>query len=256
MVWWNGIVEYRQRAAIIAGVAFAHLIGLAAILSHVVEISDPPARNVLELELAELAPPPEPIPEPPAPPPEPIAEPQREPLQPVAPPAPAPAPTAPDDIPEQLRESATQPEPPSVLTQLEQGETGLVDTNQNDLASDSSEGEAVTSAQIASVLRQSECLKLKQNYEAPCPQTDPFVAAAGVAERAIPPERLFADPRYVAKTIDDIVFEQKWAKLFHTPDADLFADPEPPGAYNARRIRNGQEPLWSEEMKAGFRKKD
>ena len=81
MVWWNGIVEYRQRAAIIAGVAFAHLICLAAILSHVIEISDPPARTVLEIELAELAPPPEPI-----------AGPQSEPLQPVAPP---PAPTAP-----------------------------------------------------------------------------------------------------------------------------------------------------------------
>ena len=76
------------------------------------------------------------------------------------------------------------------------------------------------------------------------------------AKRAIPPERLFEDPRYIAKTVGDKIFEAEAAKRFLWPDADLFADPLPPGAYNARRIRNGQEPLWSQDMRDGFRKKD
>ena len=257
MAWWIGIAKYRQRAAIIAVVAFAHLIGLAAILSHVVEITDPPARTVLELELVELTPAPTPPPEPRPPAPDPIPEPPITPAPSVtAPPFQDPPPPVPDAAPEPIEESAPPPDTPSVLTQLGQSDAGVAQPAGDGLTSAAPATDTVTSAQIANVLRQANCLKLKRQDDEACPKPDPFAVAAAIAERAIPPERLFEDPRYVAKTVGDIVHEQEWAKLFHTPDADLFADPEAPGAYNARRIRNGQEPLWSEEMKAGFRKKD
>lgn len=257
MVWWTGIVEYRQRAAIIAGVAIAHLVCLAAILSHVIEINDPPPRNILEIELAELTPQPAPAPELPAAPPEPISEPPPAPADPIeARPVADPLPTDLDSTPEPPVEAALSPDAPSVLTQLDQSEAGVTETQDNTGSPATGGGETVTPAQIANILRQSECLKLKQQYDETCPKADPFLAATGVAERAIPPERLFEDPRYVAKTVGDIVHQQEWAKRFGTQDADLFTDPESPGAYNARRIRNGQEPIWSEEMRAGFRKKD
>ena len=257
MDWWIGSVEYRRRAAVIAGVAFAHLICLGAILSHMIEISDPPPRNILEIELAELTPPVEPAPQPPLPPPDPIIEPQPASAEPIeAAPVADPLPAVLEPIPDPPIETAPSQDAPSVLTQLDQSEAGRVEPHDTSGASSTIEGETVTPAQIASVLRQSECLKLKQQYDEACPKADPFIAAAGIAERAIPPERLFEDPRYVAKTVGDIVHQQEWAKRFGTQDADLFADSEAPGAYNARRIRNGQEPIWSEDMKAGFRKKD
>ena len=257
MDWWTGSAEYRRRAAIIAGVAFAHLICLGAILSHMIEISDPPPSNILEIELAELTPPTEPTPEPPLPPPTPVSEPQPASPAPIeASPVADPLPAILEPIPDPPIETAPSQDAPSVLTQLDQSEAGVTETRDNAGASGTSDGGTVTPAQIASVLRQSECLKLKQQYDESCPKADPFIAAAGIAERDIPPERLFEDPRYVAKTVGDIVHQQEWAKRFGTQDADLFADPESPGAYNARRIRNGQEPIWSEDLKAGFRKKN
>ena len=259
MVWWIGNASYRRRAAIIIAVAFVHMVGLAAMLNHQFLPAETTPRDVLEIELAELAP----VAEPPdlsveVPPPPQIEAASAPSLEPVSP---APVVTGPSETSSEVPPSPStdpepQTEPPSVLTQLDRSNLGLAQPESAGRLAEDGPAKTVTPAQIANVLKQANCLKLKQNYDEACPKTDPFIAAAGVAERAIPPERLFADPRYIAKTVDDIVAEQEWAKLFHTPDSDLFADPEPPGAYNARRIRNGQEPLWSDEMKKGFRKPD
>ena len=44
--------------------------------------------------------------------------------------------------------------------------------------------------------------------------------------------------------------------MFPGMDAALFTEGMAPGAYNAQRIRNGQDPLWDQEMIDGFRKAD
>ena len=115
----------------------------------------------------------------------------------------------------------------------------------------------VTEAQIANVLQKANCLAVKRHEEGACPPPDPFDVAAAAEERDIPPEQLYrSDPRYVAQTVDDKMFEAEAAKRFLWPDKDLFNDPMAPGAYNARRIRNGQEPTWSQDIRDGFSKED
>ena len=87
-------------------------------------------------------------------------------------------------------------------------------------------------------------------------QPDDPTAAMASAERNLPQEHLFSDPRYVEKPVSDKRFEREAAQPFHWPDQDLFNAPMGEGAYNARRIRNGQGQLWSKEMRDGFRKLD
>lgn len=261
MAWWIGNASYQRRAAIIIAVAFAHLVTLAAMLSHQFLPAEPAPRDALVIELADLLPEPD-LPDrsvESAPPPQTkvVSAPPSDPVPPTAfVETTPPSQTLAETVPPAPSEAEPQSEPPSVLTQLDRSDLGLAQPDSTRNTADAGAAETVTPAQIANVLKQATCLKLKQNHEETCPKANPFIAAAGVAERAIPAERIFGDPRYVAKTVDDIVAEQEWAKLFHTPDSDLFADPEPPGAYNARRIRNGQEPLWSDEMRKGFRKPD
>ena len=215
--------------------------------------------NILEIELAELAPEVEEIPEPTTPVTDPTpvvsneisppATPLPEPISsPPTDPAPAPAPP--------VVESQTQ----TVLTQLDDAPSGLASAPTSNTATETSpnntSGDVVTPAQVASALQQMHCVKLKRHEEGACPPPDPFAAAIANAERAIPQERLFGDPRYVAKSVSDKLFEREAAERFHWPDEDLFADPMGEGAYNARRIRNGREPLWSQEMRDGFRKSE
>ncbi|MEL6725769.1 MAG: hypothetical protein AAFP24_12180 [Pseudomonadota bacterium] len=254
MAWWNGSLAHHRRAGIVAGVTAVHVAGLAAIVSHVFQPGLTPDRNYLEVELAEIElPPAEPEPEVTiAPLPDPAPEPT-EPL-PIAPVTVAPA--VPDPSPPD--KAAPETDTQNVLTQLQQSEeSSLTSDADNEIGIKAGEGDGmVTPAQIANVLQQADCLKLKRHEEGACPEPDPFAVAIASAKRAIPPERLFADPRYVGKTVSDKIFEEEASNRFHWPDEDLFTDPMYPGAYNARRIRNGQEPLWSKEMRDGFTKRD
>ena len=253
MAWWIGILEYRRRAGIIAGVALVHFAGLAAILSHVFSPTTSPESTYLEIELAEITPPPsvpDTPPEPPAEAPEPA---QSESVETIPPPPTNQPPTASPSAPEP---SAPATDSQTVLTQLDQSDASPLTSEASGRASEAPAGEVVTAAQIATVLQQADCLKLKRHEEGACPEPDPFAVAIASAKRAIPPERLFADPRYVGKTVSDKVFEAEAANRFHWPDDDLFNDTMSPGAYNARRIRNGQDPLWSKDMRDGFKKSD
>ncbi len=253
MAWWIGILEYRRRGAIVAGVTMVHVLGLTAILSHVFQTTAPTTRSFLEIELAEIEPPPPPDPDPVL-----QSEAIEVPVQQTPEPLPSEAPPmpVPTQAPSSQEPPAVTPETQSVLTQLDQSATGTLSGQATEMPSIGESEGTVTPAQIASVLKQADCLKLKRHDEDVCPKPDPFAVAIASAERAIPPERLFGDPRYIAKTVSDKVFEEEAANRFLWPDEDLFADPMSPGAYNARRIRNGQEPLWSKEMRDGFTNRD
>lgn len=215
--------------------------------------------DILVIELAEL-------------PPE--TEATAELVVPLAEPAPTVSAEAPPSLPEPIEASSAaapdpatanepqraEPQTPTVLTQLDAASVGPAPDPSSAAAGETPSGEtsghAVTPAQIASALEQMHCLKLKRHEEGACPPPDPFAVAMAAAERDIPPERLFGDPRYIAKTVSDKIFEAEAANRFLWPDEDLFSDPLAPGAYNARRIRNGQEPLWSQDMRDGFRKSE
>lgn len=215
--------------------------------------------DVLVIELADLAPeieePPEPV--------EPLVEPK--PTVDTVPPPAVQLQIEPRSAPPQGPAPEAEPQPaesqtPTILTQLDTAPAGPAPAPNSAAAIDTPSGEtagdAVTPAQIASALGQMNCLKLKRHEEGSCPPPDPFAVAIASAERDIPPERIFGDPRYISKTVSDKVFEEEAANRFLWPDEDLFTDPMAPGAYNARRIRNGQEPLWSQEMRDGFSKSE
>ncbi|MEL6857205.1 MAG: hypothetical protein AAFO74_02390 [Pseudomonadota bacterium] len=256
--------------AIVFVVTGLHAAALAYLLAHVSEYQKLPAPFAVEIELAELEPTPKPKPKPePAPEPErrssdtesaprpividaPTADVDVTSLATPAPtdPLPPPRPPDPDPGPQALSET----EPPDVLTQLERDILLGVQTSGGQQANG---GEReVSAAQIANALQQAECLNLKRRDQGVCPPDDPFEIALAIQERGIPPERLAPDPRHLSLSVSDKIFQREAANRFHWPDADMFEDPMAPGAYNARRIRNGQEPLWSQEMRDGFRKEE
>ena len=258
MAWWSNFGRYRS-VSIVVVVTAAHGAIAAALLSQKLKPMAEFDPDILEIELAELAPeievPVEPLP--PLPEPEPIAStsippPATRPTEPSLASPPDPAPAA-EPLP-------AEPPNPTVLTQLEAIPSGPVLVPSSAATAETPPGEpsgdAVTPAQVASALAQMHCLKLKRHEEGACPPPDPFAVAIASAERDIPPERLFGDPRYISKTVSDKIFEKEAANRFLWPDEDLFTDPIAPGAYNARRIRNGQEPLWSQEMRDGFSKSE
>ena len=258
MAWWRPSARIRS-VSIATIVTAAHVVLAAILLSQKLEPMALPTPEVLDIELAEL----EPEIEVPAEPTLPL--PDQNPVIAEEIPAPAPPPAEPSPPPPSDQVPSPEPGPvetltQTVLTQLDEAPSGLATPAGGSAAAaprtDETSGDAVTPAQVASALEKMHCLKLKRHEEGACQPTDPFTAAMANAERAIPEERLFGDPRYVAKSVSDKLFEREAAERFHWPDADLFADPMGEGAYNARRIRNGQEPLWSQEMRDGFRKSD
>lgn len=239
-------------AAIVVMVTGAHIAIAALFLAHEFHSDKQIGPDVLDIELAEFEPveteTPDPI--------DPAPEPETDPAQ-TIPPKTDPAPSPPAEPP---RQPAQKPvEAPSVLTQLETAPTGQVAASAESITTGSSDqdaADAVSAGQVAAVLEKMHCLKLKRHEEGACPPPDPFEVAIAAAERDVPPESLFGDPRYISLSVSDKLFQREAANRFHWPDEDLFVDPLPPGAYNARRIRNGQEPLWSQEMRDGFRKSD
>ena len=247
MAWWKGIASARI-AWIVVTVTATHVALAAILLSFSVPAPLIADQDVLEITIADFEPPPpEPEPEPePDPEPPRVAETPQASVQ--SEPAPPPSPA--------------QPSPElDVLVQRDPADSADIASAQSptsDTPSDTPAGDGrVTPGQVANILAHANCLKLKRHEEGACPPVDPFDAAIAAAERDIPPEQLYrSDPRYVAQTVDDKMFEAEAAKRFHWHDEDLFTDPLAPGTYNARRIRNGQEPLWSQEIRDGFTKDD
>lgn len=261
---WRQISNSHRKMAIVIAVTGLHAFAAAFILSHVTEFELSPSTTAIEIELADLAPPSPPAVETPPKPEIRNEEPVMRPRQTTPSPAEASsAVTEPEPSPS-LSGQATQnaetpgpasapPSPPNtqeVLTQLEQDIWGA----QTPSGGTTPGSGGVSSAQIAAALQQAECLNLKRRTDETCPPEDPFEIALALEESAVPPERLAPDPRYVSLSVSDKIFQREAANRFHWPDADMFTDPLAAGVYNARRIRNGQEPLWSQDMRDGFRK--
>lgn len=248
---WDG-KSMRLPAATRLGVVVAfHVAILAWILTSKLLIqSQPPA--AISIELVERQTPPAPMPTPePARPLEPPPEPPDKAVSTAPPPAPVP-------VVRETPPAAITLEHPTVLTQneaaTEPGAAAPTDAASADPAAP--DAAPVTPDQIASVLRQLDCQKLTHRTPESCPYTDAFTAWAARTERATVERNTNWDRTYRSKSTIDEFYDREVRNRLHWPDQDLFADPMAPGAYTAERIRRGQEPLWSQEMRDGFRKPD
>lgn len=256
MAWWKQIAQARI-AWIVTGVTAAHLGLTALLLTATIQPKLFPDTEILEIELAELPPLPEPLieevdlqrsstsPEP----------------EPETPRLPDPVPTAPID-PEPVPDP--QPEPVvdlDVLTQLEPTEDSPIERSSapsNALGSIDGENDTITPAQMASILKQVECQKLNHKRDPDCGPKDPFeVAIASVARQSKPPPGA-PDSPFAPVSDRARLGYQTDASTFQSlqMSADLFMAPLAGGAYDAQRIRNGQEPLWSQEVQDGFRNEE
>ncbi len=248
---WVGKSAHVTAATRVGGVIAIHCALLFWALTSEIKFQTPPPTASITIELVELEPPPA------APEPEPEPEPQPEPPAdiPAAAPLPQPEPPLrePDPSPPDISDNTASEHPP-VLMQKERAT--LPDGVIPPPATTGSDVDAVTSGQIAGVLRQMECQKLTHRTSEDCPQTDPHTAWASNAARATVERNTDWDRSYRSKSTIDQFYEREVRGRLHWPDQDLFADPMPPGAYNADRIRRGEEPLWSKELRNGFRKPD
>lgn len=140
---------------------------------------------------------------------------------------------------------------PEVLVQLER-EQGQIETAKT---GGDQTADTVGSAEVAAVLRRLSCQRLTRKPNEDCPKSDPFADADARTIR----ESSAHNPRPLSFDIhmnaaEAFSAKQKQARhMFPGMDADMFVDTLPPGAYQADRIRNGQEPLWNEDMRRGFR---
>jgi hypothetical protein len=171
-------------------------------------------------------------------------------------------PAAPSPPPEITPEPA--PVQPEVLTQLtpaaapEETVPAPPAANSDPASSPSDTANTVSKTQLASVLQLTQCQKLDRETARDCPETDSFDRALALAERSQKPPEPARVTFYIERNVLEHAFSQndRAPHLFPGMDGDLFADPLPKGAYNAEQIRNGLAPLWSKEMKDGFRKPD
>lgn len=258
---WDGVSLRWQAALRIAVIAAIHLAILSWIMASkfVIQSTAPPIS--FSIEIAEVTPLPEAL----------MPEPEPEPdLLPVPPDAPSPAAvsTSPTSTPEPAPVAAPSeppaseepqttdpPQHPDVLTHDETPSGS--ETNSAAPAPSTDAGtDAVTPDQIAGVLKQIECQKLTHRIDESCPYADEFAAWTANTERATVERNTEWDRSFRSKSTIDKFYEREVRGRLHWPDEDLFADPLPPGANDAARIRRGQEPLWSKEMRDGFRKSD
>ncbi|NQY96878.1 MAG: hypothetical protein HRT82_06925 [Henriciella sp.] len=258
---WDGRFGRWKAALRIAVIAAIHLAILSWILASkfVIQSASPPIS--FSIEIAELTPlpealmpEPEPVPVlPPIPPDEP--SPAAVPTPPASTPTPArvAAPSEPPASEEQP--TADAPQHPAVLTH-DETTAGSEPNAAVPSPSTGSDSDAVTPDQIASLLKQIECQKLTHRVDESCPYADEFTAWTANTERATVERNTEWDRSFRSKSTIDKFYEREVRGRLHWPDEDLFADPLPPGANDAERIRRGQEPLWSKEMRDGFRKSD
>ena len=234
-----------QRGVWITGlVAVAHMAALSWVLSQRVGMPASPVQEFLEIDFAEL-----PSPEPETPP---LAEPAA-----VPEPDKQDAPEArPDPIPD--RSIATAPSP-KILTQLETKNAATVAPPRSEPVPAVDADQTVDPSVLAAVLQRVDCQRLSHKIDEKCPKLDPFdIAEATLARQtaAPAPNQLVGD--YGPKSMLEGFFSQRDSDPFLIPgmDGDLFTPGMAPGAYDAQRIRNGQAPLWSQEMRDGFSKQD
>lgn len=250
MAWWSWLDRYRG-ACIIAAVTAVHVIVLGTALSVALETPLPREVEYLEIEIAELAPP------------EPEIEPQIEPdteLEPmIEPPAPLPE-AAPASQPITQPQASPTTSTPSVLTQLEPSASseGISPAMPAAPTNSTTSSDVATPDQIANVLRQARCQKLQNRRDDDCDRQDPFAIAQANTERNGTPQDQAPDSPFVVLSRQERLTYQVQGSTFEKlgMTGDLFVDPLVPGAHTARRIRNGQEPLWNKDMRDGFSKSD
>ena len=168
---------------------------------------------------------------------------------------PPPAPIVASPTPTETRIETATTEPPSdgldVLTQVEVWDGGLHATTTPSIDMST----VIHADEIALVLRRAACAQLRRARDETCPRDDVFAAI----------EARTADAKHPFTILPDLplnAMEQFLARqeapghMFPGMSADLFDNPMPSGAYDAQRIRNGQEPLWSKETRDSFRIED
>lgn len=230
---WVRII--RQRRVWVTGlVALAHVALLSWVLSQSVGKSVSPGLETLDIAFAEVLPLPEPEPEPV--------------LQ-----------EAPLVVPRSSPSVAPEPSSKTVLTQLQSDTSSTAAPQTSDPAPPDGTALTVDPGALAAVLQRAECQRLSFKAEDDCPKADPFaVAEASMARQAAVPSSAQLAGNYGPKSMLEGFFSQRDNAPYLMPgmDGDLFTAGLAPGAYDAQRIRNGQAPLWSKEMRDGFRKED
>lgn len=107
---------------------------------------------------------------------------------------------------------------------------------------------------LAEALGLSFCNRLARDQSDTCPPPDPFSVAEARAEREAyarnPMEITYEAPQGRVERF--FALQKHNRHMFPGMNAHMFGDPMPPGAYDAQRIRNGQDPLWSDEKRRSF----
>ena len=229
MNWARWFVSNRTIGNV-ALVTLVHAIALSWALSFKISAPATSVPESLIIEFAETATlsPPEP----------PIVEPPREPAPEnrQAPAAPEPDITPPAENTLELDEPAS-PGPralaePEVLTQNARSDEAMTQAVEGDASG------GLSQAQVATELNLLDCQKLRDHRGDDCPDKDPFTAAATAAERDTVQPKPWADSDYINKTVMEKFLDREARARFLWPDADLFTDPMPPGAYYSQRIRD------------------
>lgn len=233
MVVWVRIIGLR-RVWVTGLVALAHAALLSWVLFQSVGRSVSPVLETLDISFAEVLPLPEPEPEPEVP-------------------------TAPLVAASSNPSAAPAPSSKTVLTQLESDNAPDAAPQTSDPAPSEDTAPRVDPSALAAVLQRVECQRLSFKVDEDCPKADPFaVAEASIARQAATPASAQLAGDYGPKSMLEGFFSQRESDPYLMPgmDGDLFTPGMAPGAYDAQRVRNGQAPLWSQEMKDGFRKED
>lgn len=223
----------RQRQVWVTGlVALAHAALLSWVLSQSVGKSASPVLETLDIAFAEVLP------------------------------LPAPAPViqkAPLGAPRSNSSVGPAPSSKTVLTQLESDTSPIAAPQTSDPAHSDDAAPTVDPSALAAVLQRAECQRLSFKAKEDCPKADPFAAAeASMGQQASAPASAQLAGDYGPKSMLEGFFSQRDRVPYLMPgmDGDLFTPGMAPGAYDAQRIRNGQAPLWSKELRDGFGTKD
>lgn len=241
----------KAKSGIVAGVTLAHAVVLAIVATIPLSSIKTESVAVLNVEFVEApaAPTPEisPIDPPPA-----KTDPQSQ-----APPqitAPEPVQPAPD-----VERPDSNADGLDILTSLEPGmDDQPMPSASTGASNGTSASKTIDERQIAQALRLFSCQRLTGARDEDCPKPDPFAVAEALDARqqaALDPQQI---PAFNQENAAEQFFSrQKQARhMFPGMDTDLFGDTLPSGANTASRIREGREPLWSEDMKRGFTRSD
>ena len=256
MNWAGQIIRFR-RELIVLGIALVHAGAAALFLSQTLMIEQTEKPDPVLIDLADLIEPPQTTPEP--------TEPDQDPLPPVEP-----LPAAPQTPPPANR-APQVPDPLSVLTQAEPSDAPdsvapILQPPPSD--ADPSLADAEMAQAAAMVLRRAFCAQPRNAGHPTCQSEDPFGALAEGFDRkqaeSLPqptlPAEAFAgsfSDRYTQREGHYAQTQPKSAnaasQLHLWPDGDLFKDTLAPGAYNARRIREGKAPILDRDLERDLR---